>query len=90
MINLIPIEENYEWFKKYLLNLIKDYNDKYIVIQNKKVIASYDSYSEAYNDIVFNKKLELGSFIIQMCSLDKDKTTVKIYTPFWQLNSNQE
>ena len=80
---MIPIEENYEWFKKHLLNLVKDYNDKYIVIQDKKVIASYDSYSEAYNDIVFNKKLELGSFIIQMCSLDKDKTTVKIYTPFW-------
>lgn len=87
---MIPIEENYEWFKKHLINLVKDYNDKYIVIQDKKVIASYDSYSEAYNDIVFNKKLELGSFIIQMCSLDKDKTTVKIYTPFWQLNSNQE
>ena len=35
--------------------------------------------------MVFNKKEELGSFIIQMCSLDKEKTTVKIYTPFWQL-----
>ena len=85
ILNLVSIEENWEWFKKHLLELVKDYNDKYVVVQNKKVIAAYDSYSEAYNDMVFNKKEELGSFIIQMCSLDKEKTTVKIYTPFWQL-----
>ena len=73
------VNENYDWFKENLKELIKDYDDKYIVIKDKKILSSYDSYAQAYHDTITKEKI--GTFIIQLCSLDEDKTIVKIYSP---------
>lgn len=55
-------------FKYYLDNqdeLVKQYNGKYIVVKDQKVIGSYNSESEAYFET--EKKHEVGTFLIQFC-----------------------
>jgi hypothetical protein len=55
-------------FKYYLDNqddLVKNYNGKFIVIKDEKVIGVYDSHSEAYNESLLTEKL--GTFLIQHC-----------------------
>lgn len=56
-------------FKYYLNNqkeLVKNYNGKYIVIKDEKVLDSYDTIAEAYNEASANHKV--GTFLIQFVS----------------------
>lgn len=55
-------------FKFYLDNqkdLLKEFLNKYIIIKEQKVVASFDSKQEAYD--YATEKFELGSFLIQHC-----------------------
>ena len=73
------IDKNYEWFKNNLPELVKTYDGQYVVIKDESVIAAYPSFDEA---LVNTVKIETpGTFIIQLCSLDKEKTTQMVYTP---------
>jgi hypothetical protein len=69
---------NYEWFKANLPELVKTYDDQYVVIKEKAVIAAYPSFSEAFDETL--KTEEPGTFIIQLCSLDESKTMIKYYS----------
>ena len=75
------IEKEYIWFKDHLNELVKDYNDQYIIIQDNQVIDSFYSFSYAYNNAVIDRKLIPGTFIIQFCSLDESKICAHIFTP---------
>ena len=73
------LRDNYEWFEKELPELVKAYEDLYVVIKKKNVIAAYPSFETAFDETI---KAEVpGTFIIQLCSLDESKTTQKFYTP---------
>lgn len=55
-------------FKYYLDNqdeLVKKYNDKFIVIKEQTVIGAYDTEMEAYDEML--KVHKLGTFLIQHC-----------------------
>ena len=65
------VKKNYIWFEENLLELVKYYEDKHVVIKNEKLLAAYDSFDEAFNETI--KTEDLGTFIIQLCSLDKEK-----------------
>lgn len=67
--------------QRNLLELEKRYGDKYIVIKGKRVIGDYPSWEAALNDM--KGKEEIGTFIIQLCTSDKSKTTAIIATPFF-------
>lgn len=54
---------DFHWFVKNYDKLSLKYNNRYIVIKNKKVIGDYELYSEALS----KTKEPLGSFIIQKC-----------------------
>jgi hypothetical protein len=73
------VEKNYAWFTENLPELVKLYEDKYVVLKNESLLAAYDTFDEAFEKTV--KTEDLGTFIIQLCSMDKEKTTVKFYTP---------
>lgn len=64
----IMYDKNYEYFKSHLENLLKDYNEKYIVIKDERVIGAYGSFDEAYEETI--KTERLGSFIIQHSTKD--------------------
>jgi hypothetical protein len=71
-------DRNYEWFKRNLPALADKYDDRYVVVKNEAVIASYPSFDEA---LVETLRTETpGTFIIQLCSLDESKTTLKFYS----------
>lgn len=56
-------------FKYYLDNqeeLVKKYDNKFLVIKDSKVIGSYDTKDDAYFET--KKVHELGTFLIQFCS----------------------
>jgi hypothetical protein len=74
-------EKNYAWFKENLPELVKSYEDKYVVIKDEKLLAAYDAFNEAFDETIKTEKP--GMFIIQLCSMDEEKTTVRICTPFW-------
>lgn len=60
-------------FEYYLTNqkeLIQKYEGHFIVIKDEKVIGSYASRIEAYNET--KKHHKLGTFIIQLCEADKN------------------
>lgn len=54
---------DFHWFVKNYDKLSLKYDNRYIVIKNKKVIGDYKSYSE----VLSKTKEPLGSFIIQKC-----------------------
>ena len=71
-------DENYDWFKDNLNELVKNYDGQYLVIQNQNIIAAYPSFDEAF---VKTSETEIpNTFIIQLCSLDKEKTGQTFFT----------
>jgi len=63
-------------FKYYIENqdeLVKQYNGKFIVIHNLKVIGSYDSELDAIQKT--SKKHKLGTFLVQKCEPGHDSYT---------------
>ena len=70
-------------FYYYLANqdeLVKQYNGKYLVISDKKVI-----YSSPDDEDAFNKGMEiagLGNFITQLCTQGEEAYTTRCYTPW--------
>ena len=59
------MDSNYDFFIDNLQNLVDKYSGKYIVIKNRRVVKAYDTFDEAYTEIIETE--ELGSFIIQHC-----------------------
>ncbi|MDR1882543.1 MAG: hypothetical protein LBR26_07145 [Prevotella sp.] len=63
-------------FKYYLENqneLLKKYNNRFIVIVGGEVVGDYGSYEQAVFES--NKKYELGSFLVQECTRGEDAYT---------------
>lgn len=62
--------EDFEWFVNNLKKLYKQYPDKNLVIQDKRVVCVGESFEDALNKAVSNG-LELGTYIIQECGEDE-------------------
>ncbi|TET82182.1 hypothetical protein E3J38_02580 [candidate division TA06 bacterium] len=60
-----PLEKEFKYYIKHQDELVKQYNGKFIVIKNRKVIGEYDSELEAIKETT--KEHELGTFLIQKC-----------------------
>ncbi len=59
------IQQDYQYYIKHQLELVKKYGGRYIVIKDSEVVGSYDSEIEAYEDA--KSKYVLGTFIIKPC-----------------------
>ena len=79
MLNNNAIDKDYEWFKDNLSELVKTYDGQYVVVKDKRVVAAYPELNSAFRAAI--KKELPGTFIIQFCSLDEDKTIQTFYTP---------
>ena len=71
--------EDFKWFTENLGNLYKQYPDKYIIIQDKKVLASADTL-ELGVDKILDMGLEFGTFIMQLCGKDESCYTAKYFS----------
>ena len=57
---------DYKWFLDNYLELYKKYGDTFLVIKNKTVIGSYNSYAEAVK--AMEGREDIGTFIVQKCN----------------------
>lgn len=73
IINFIPkgtemngeLEKAFRYYLDRQTELVKEYNGKFIVIKDDKVIGAYDSDVEAVLET--SKKHALGTFLVQKC-----------------------
>lgn len=67
------LNKELEYYIENQNELVKNYNGKYIVIKDQKVIGVYDTEIEAY--FTTKKEFELGTFLIQHCTPGKESYT---------------
>ena len=60
------LKKEFKYYLDHQEELVKQYNNKYLVIKGGKVIGSYDSKDDAYFET--KKTHDLGTFLIQFCS----------------------
>jgi hypothetical protein len=66
-------QTDYTWFSENFYMLYQRYGNSYLVIKNKTILGSYNSFSEAYHDTI--KTESFGTFIIQrVCDNQEDLT----------------
>lgn len=61
----MSLEKELQFFKKNQTDLLKEYEGKFLVIKDEKVVGVHDTEIEAYTEA--QKKFELGTFLIQQC-----------------------
>ena len=68
-------EDNYKYYLENQVELVKQYPDKFLVVQDKKIIGVYDDQVTAYTETTKNNKP--GSFIIQQAT--PSSTDVQVF-----------
>jgi len=73
------LDREFDWFIDNQTQLIPHYNGKFVVVKNFKVIGSYSTFDAAIKETI--KKEELGTFIVQKCSVNPADNVVIIHSP---------
>jgi hypothetical protein len=59
------LKKEFQYYLEHQNELVKQYNGKFIVIKDNKVIGAYDSELEAVTGT--SQQHELGTFLVQKC-----------------------
>jgi outer membrane lipoprotein-sorting protein len=59
------LKKEFQYYLEHQNELVKQYNGKFIVIKDNKVIGVYDSELEAVTKT--SQQQELGTFLVQKC-----------------------
>lgn len=68
-----PLEKEFKYYLENQQKLAEQYNGKFIVIKNCKVIGVYDNELEAIEKT--SRKEQLGTFLVQKCEPGSDSYT---------------
>ncbi len=60
------LKKEFDFYLKNQNDLVKKYNNRYLVIVGQEVVGAYDSFEEALEESI--KAHELGTFLIQKCT----------------------
>ena len=63
--NIAKLEEEFKYYLEHQDELVKEYNGKFIVIKDRKVLGAFTSALEAVENTT--KQHELGTFLVQKC-----------------------
>lgn len=63
--NMSGLEREFHYYLEHQDELVKDYNGKFIVIKDCKVLGAFASPLEAVENT--RKQHELGTFLVQKC-----------------------
>ena len=69
---------DFEWFNENKVKLFQQYGNCFIVIKNKTVLGTYNNFADAVHQT--EKTDEIGTFIVQECTLNPDGNTNTIMT----------
>jgi Family of unknown function (DUF5678) len=72
------LENEFQYFVANQNDLFKHFPGQYLAIKDQKVIGVYDNKIDAYLET--QEEHELGSFLVQFCSLDKE-IFIQNFTP---------
>jgi hypothetical protein len=72
------ITNDFQYFKENRDQIIKDHLEEFVVIKDGKIIDYYKTEKEALQ-VMVEKKIELGSFIVQKC-VTAEEGKVMFYT----------
>lgn len=72
-MNNEALKDNFNYYLEKHDEIVKKYLNKFIIIKDRQIIDSYDTFEEAVAES--SKKYELGTFIIQKCSEDLSELT---------------
>lgn len=64
------LDAEFKYFLEHHEELVKKYENKYVVIKGDQVLGAYDAQIDAYNES--KKKHELGTFLIQLVTPGKE------------------
>lgn len=67
------LEKEFKYYLDHQKELVKKYNNKYIVIVDEKVVGSYDTQVEAFD--ASSKDYKVGAFLIQLCTPGEESYT---------------
>lgn len=67
------LEKEFKYYLEHQEELLKEYAGKFLVIKGQKVLGVYDTEIIAYQEA--QKENELGTFLIQLCSIGSDNYT---------------
>ncbi|OGG57299.1 hypothetical protein A2853_02150 [Candidatus Kaiserbacteria bacterium RIFCSPHIGHO2_01_FULL_55_17] len=73
-----PLKKEFEYYLSRRAELLKEYEGKFIVIKDQKVIGVYDTQIDAYTQT--QKEHELGTFLIQEVSKDESTYSQTFYS----------
>lgn len=71
--------DDFKWFVDNHDTLVNLYKDKFVVIKDKVVVASSNTLEEGIGKAL-DLGLELGSFIVQLCTEGDSAYTQKFYS----------
>ena len=63
-------DENYEWFKDNLHELLKGYEGLYVIIKDKHIEGAYLTFNEAWD--YASQTGNAGEYLIQLCAMADD------------------
>lgn len=70
------MDSDFEFFKRNMVDLYKEYGDRFIVIKDERVLGVYDSFEKAINETLKTEKL--GDFLVQQCT-DNDANFTHVF-----------
>lgn len=71
---------DFNWFIQNRKQLYEEYGDSYVVIKNMAVIGVYSSHADGVNET--SRTEDLGTFIVQHCTIDESGYTAHLYSYF--------
>lgn len=69
-------DADFHWFVKHYMELYNQYGEKYLIIKNKHVLDTAETYKEGIDK--GRKTEELGTFIVQHCNGKEEAYTSQI------------
>lgn len=73
-----PLKPEFDYYLAHQEELVKQYNGKYVVIRDQKVLGAYDDQTTAITET--EKQYPLGTFLVQKVSPGTDAYTQTFYS----------
>ncbi len=75
----MALEHEFEYYLEHQDRLVSQYQGKYIVIRDRRIVGAYDDEMEAITTSARN--FPLGSFLVQKCEAGADNYTQTFHSP---------
>lgn len=72
------LEQEFKYYVDNQVDLVKKYNNRFIVIVGESVVGDYDTFEDAI--LKSKEKYPIGTFLVQECKNGKENYTQTFHT----------